>query len=148
VGKRLAKQSREDYEGDVDTYASVLVHDGLLYALRGEGKLWVYDAKTLGVVYRQQLDVEAYRDYDHPGVTPSLVLAGKRVFAFDNQGTCIVLEPGRQFRQVARNRIATCVARRWVLDPDEIFQSAPIFEGGRMYLRGEQNLYCIGAKLD
>jgi len=57
-----------------------------------------------------------------------------------------VIEPGRQFKQVARNRIATCVARRWVLDPDEIFQSAPIFEGGRMYLRGEQNLYCIGEK--
>jgi len=146
VGMRLQKQVREDYEGDVDTYSSVLVHDGLLYALRGEGKLWVYDAKTLAVVYKQQLDVESYRDYDHPGVTPSLVLAGKHIFAFDNQGTCIVIEPGRQFKLVARNRIATCVARRWVLDPDEIFQSAPIFEGGRMYLRGEQNLYCIGEK--
>ena len=146
VGMRLPRQTREDYEGDVDTYASVLVHDGLLYALRGEGKLWVYDATTLAVVYKQQLDVESYRDYDHPGVTPSLVLGGKHVFAFDNQGTCIVIEPGRQFKQVARNRIATCVARRWVLDPDEIFQSAPIFEGGRMYLRGEQNLHCIGEK--
>ena len=146
VGMRLPRQTREDYEGDVDTYASVLVHDGLLYALRGDGKLWVYDANTLAVVYKQQLDVESYRDYDHPGVTPSLVLGGRHVFAFDNQGTCIVFEPGRQFKQVARNRIATCVARRWVLDPDEIFQSAPIFEGGRMYLRGEQNLYCIGEK--
>jgi outer membrane protein assembly factor BamB len=143
-GMRLQKQSREDYEGDVDTYSSVLVHDGLLYALRGDGKLWVYDAKTLAVVYSRKLDVESYRDYDHPGVTPSLSLAGKHIFAFDNQGNAIVIEPGRQFQQVARNRLATCVSRKWVLDPDEIFQSAPIFEGGRMYLRGEQNLYCIG----
>ena len=144
VGMRLPKQVKEDYEGDVDTYSSVLIHDGLLYALRGEGKLWVYDAKSLAVVYKQLLDMEPYKDYDHPGVTPSLVFAGGHIFAFDNQGACVVLEPGRQFKQVARNRMATCVSRRWVLDPDEIFQSAPIFEGGRMYLRGEQNLYCIG----
>jgi hypothetical protein len=141
---KLTRQSQENYEGDVDTYASVLVHEGLLYALRGEGKLWVYDAGTLAVVYSKQLDMESYRDYDHPGVTPSLVFAGGHIFAFDNQGTCVVLEPGRQFKQVARNRMATCMSRKWVLDPDEILQSAPIFEGGRMYLRGEQNLYCIG----
>ena len=83
-------------------------------------------------------------DYDHPGVTPSLSLAGGKIYAFDNQGTCIVFEPGREFRQVAKNRIGTCVSRKYVLDPDEIFQSAPVFEGERMYLRGETNLYCIG----
>jgi outer membrane protein assembly factor BamB len=145
-GMKLAKQVQENYEADLDTYSSVLVHDGLLYALRGDGKLWVYDAKTLAVVYAKQLDLESYRDYDHPGVTPSLVLPGKHIFAFDNQGNCIVLAPGREFKQVARNRLATCMSRRWVLDPDEIFQSAPIFEGGRMYLRGELYLYCIGEK--
>jgi len=144
VGMRLQRESQENYEGDVDTYSSVLVHDGLLYAVRGEGKLWVYDAKSLAVVYKQLLALDPYKDYDHPGVTPSLAFAGGHIFAFDNQGACVVLEPGRQFKQVARNRIATCVSRPWVLDPDEIFQSAPIFEGGRMYLRGELYLYCVG----
>ena len=38
------------------------------------------------------------------------------------------------------------VERIWNYDPDELFQTAPIFEGSRMYLRGEQNLYCIGTK--
>jgi outer membrane protein assembly factor BamB len=146
VGMKLPKQQQENYEADVDTYASVLVHDGLLYALRGEGKLWVYDARTLAVVYSQQLDMESYHDYDHPGVVASLSLAGKYIYAFDNQGHGIVLAPGRRFKQVARNRIGTCVSRRWVLDPDEIFHSAPVFEGGRLYLRGEEYLYCIGEK--
>ena len=145
-GMRLVSQSAAKYEGDVDSYSSVLVHDGLLYSLRSQGKLWVYDAKTLANVYTQQLDMESYSDYDHPGVTPSLSLGGKHIYAFDNQGNCIVLEPGREFKQVARNRIGTCVNRKWVLDPDEIFQSAPIFDGGRMYLRGETGLYCIGEK--
>ena len=143
-GMKLPKRSQENYEPDDDTYASVLVHDGLLYALRGLGSLWVYDANSLAVVYSRQLDMAPYRDYDHPGVTSSLALAGKYIFAFDNQGTGIVIEPGRRFKQVARNRLATCVSRKWVLDPDEIFNGSPVFEGGRMYLRGERYLYCIG----
>ncbi|HUW55793.1 MAG TPA: PQQ-binding-like beta-propeller repeat protein [Planctomycetota bacterium] len=143
-GMRLERRSRENYEGGVDTYSSILVHDGLLYALRSMGKLWVYDAETLGVVYTQQLDMDPYSDYDHPGVTPSLSLAGSHIFAFDNQGNGVVFEPGREFKPVATNRIATCVERKWVLDPDEIFQSAPVFEGDRFYLRGETYLYCIG----
>ncbi|MCZ7645694.1 MAG: hypothetical protein M5U26_10485 [Planctomycetota bacterium] len=58
----------------------------------------------------------------------------------------IVFEPGRTFKEVARNRIANIVDRIFNFDPDEIFNVAPIFEGGRMYVRGEKNLYCIGAK--
>ncbi|MFB3892742.1 MAG: PQQ-binding-like beta-propeller repeat protein [Phycisphaerae bacterium] len=145
-GMRLPRTAHDGGEAEGDTYSSVLVHDGLLYSLRGRGWLMAYDAKTLAPVYKQKLDMEPYEDYDHPGVTPSLVLGGKHIFAFDNQGNCVVIEPGRQFKQVARNTIGTCVNRKWVLDPNEIFQSAPIFEGGRMYLRGETALYCIGLK--
>ncbi|HUU59898.1 MAG TPA: PQQ-binding-like beta-propeller repeat protein, partial [Phycisphaerae bacterium] len=145
-GMKLPRQSQENYDGDDDAYSSVLVHDGLLYVLRGSGKLWVYDASTLQVVYSRKLDMEIYKDYDHPGVTASLALAGGHIFAFDNQGNCIVFEPGRTFRQVARNRLATCVARKYVLDPEEIFQSAPVFQGQRTYLRGERYLYCLGSQ--
>lgn len=145
VGMKLDRAQQEKYDGE-DTYSSVLVHDGLVYALRANGNLFVYDAATLANVYTQKLDMDSYSDYDHPGVTPSLVLGGKYVFAFDNQGNCIVIEPGRTFKQVARNSIATRVWRNWVLDPDEIFQAAPIFDEGRMYLRGETALYCIGTK--
>ena len=28
----------------------------------------------------------------------------------------------------------------------EVTMSTPIFEGNRIYIRGEQNLYCVGEK--
>lgn len=143
---RMAHFRKGTYEGGVDTYSGPLIHDGLVYSVRANGHLWVQDAKTLAPVYDHMLDMAPYYDYDHPGVTPALSLAGKFIYAFDNQGTCVVFEPGRQFKQVARNRIATCVTRVWAYDPDEMFQSAPVFDGKRMYLRGEANLYCIGEK--
>ena len=85
-------------------------------------------------------------DYTRQRVVASVALGGKYIFVLDNQGTGIVVEPGRTFKQVARNRLAYCVERIWNYDPDEIFQTAPIFERDRMYIRGEQNLYCIGKK--
>ena len=146
-GMVLAKASNGKWEsGDISFYSSPLVHDGLLYGVRQNGKLWVYDAMSLADVYTQMLDVESYSDYDRPGVVASVALGGKYIFVLDNQGTGIVVEPGRTFKQVARNRLAYCVERIWNYDPDEIFQTAPIFERDRMYIRGEQNLYCIGKK--
>ena len=58
----------------------------------------------------------------------------------------LVFEPGRAFKQVARNTIGTCINRAWVLNPREITHCNPVFEGSRMYLRGETMLYCIGKK--
>lgn len=132
--------------GDALFYSSPVVHDGLMYGLRSSGKLDVCEADTIKRVYEKQLDADCYSDYDHAGAMASLALGGKYIYAFDNQGTGFVIEPGRTFKQIARNRIDYCVDRIFNYDPDEIFNSAPIFEGGRMYLRGEQNLYCIGEK--
>jgi outer membrane protein assembly factor BamB len=144
-GMTLARFRNDKWEsGDIAFYSSPVVVDGLIYGMRHDGKLWVYDAKSLRQVYIQKLDMDSYNDYDHVGIVASLALGGKHVFAFDNQGAGIVVEPGTTFKQVARNRIAYCVDRIYNFDPEEIFNSGPIFEGSRMYLRGEQNLYCIG----
>ena len=46
--------------------------------------------------------------------------------------TTAVLAPGREFRQVAINKL-------------EPYRSCPVFEGRRMYIRTAGHLYCIGA---
>ncbi len=144
-GMTLQKISNGKWvSGDIAFYSSPVIADGLIFGMRQDGTLWAYDARTLSQVYVQKLDVDWYQDYDHIGCVASLALGGKYVFAFDNQGTGFVIQPGPDFKQVARNRIDYCVERIWDYDPDEIFNSGPIFEDGRMYLRGEQNLYCIG----
>ncbi|MHC4983091.1 MAG: hypothetical protein ACYTF6_07990 [Planctomycetota bacterium] len=43
----------------------------------------------------------------------------------------IVLEPGREYKQAAKNKL-------------EGFRSCPVFLGKRMYVRGLKHLYCIG----
>ena len=65
----------------------------------------------------------------------------------DNQGTALVLKPGRTFQQVARNRIATQLDRYWPIPAQEtIAYAPPIADGKRLYLRGERYLYCLGEK--
>ena len=56
-----------------------------------------------------------------------------------------MFKPGRKFEKVAVNRIGTLARRLWPMRPQaEIGYSPPVFDGKRMYLRGEQYLYCIG----
>jgi hypothetical protein len=48
-----------------------------------------------------------------------------------DRGTTVVLEPGREFKVLARNKL-------------EPFRSSLVFEGKRVYIRTEKSLYCIG----
>lgn len=144
-GVTLTKISHQEYvKGDVSFYASPVVVDGVIYGMQQDGSIWAYEADTLKKIYKQSLPVEWYQDYDHPGCVASLALGGRNIYALDSQGNAFVIATGRDFRVLAKNRIDYCVERMWNFDADELFQSAPVFDGKVMYLRGEQNLYCIG----
>ena len=57
----------------------------------------------------------------------------------------MVLEPGPTYRPVAVNRIESLLPRDWPIPPQEILaNSPPVFDGQRLYLRGEKHLFCIG----
>ena len=62
-----------------------------------------------------------------------------------DQGTCVVIEPGRTFKQVARLRIEAPLVWNGS-QRQEATISNPVFEGDRMYYRAECHLYCIGPK--
>lgn len=57
-----------------------------------------------------------------------------------------MIEPGRTYKQIARIRIEYLAAEPFASRHQEATISAPIFEGDRMYIRGEGALYCIGPK--
>lgn len=144
-GMTLSKVSHNEYvKGDIGFYSSPVVVDGLIYGMQQDGTLWVYEADTMKLVYKQKLDVEFYQDYDHPGCVASLALGGKNIYAFDSQGNSFVIAPGREFKLLAKNRIDSCAQRIFNFDADQFFQTAPVFDGKRIYVRGEQYLYCIG----
>jgi outer membrane protein assembly factor BamB len=105
-------------------YASPVWHKELLYAVTQHGDYSVIDAANGNVVYERKLDL---------GGTfyPSIALAGDRLYVSSDSGKTLVIEPGREYKEVARNAL-------------EPFRSSPVFDGKRMYVRTLQGLYCIG----
>jgi outer membrane protein assembly factor BamB len=105
-------------------FSSPVVHEGLLYTASDQGILTVLDAATGKGVYEERLNLG--------GVTyPSISLAGNRLYVSGDSGVTVVLQPGREYKELARNRL-------------EPFRSSLVFEGKRVYVRTSKHLYCIG----
>lgn len=101
---------------------SGVCHDGLLYAVNTAGILDVTDATTGESVYRRRLEVG--------NVFSSVTAPGRLLYVCSTKGTTVILRPGRQYREIARNTL-------------EGTGSSPVFVGNRLYMRGSKHLYCI-----
>lgn len=128
-----------------DHCASPLLYQGLAYLLNVNGVLTVIDAAKGEVVYQKLLDLSPYLTHGgvvRGGCSSSPTLGGKRIYIWDNQGSTVVIEPGRQFKQVARNRIER-LWFRYGPERNECTISNPVFSGNKLFYRAEVNLYCI-----
>jgi outer membrane protein assembly factor BamB len=142
-----AEVSKRKNGGWIDrwTAGSPLVHNGLVYQVDIYQTLYVSDEKTGKLVYRQEMDLHGLTHYNSVAVAASPTLVGKHVMVCDNQGTTLVLEPGRKYKVVAKNRLSTQLDRRWPIPAQEtIGYAPPVADGSRLYLRGESYLYCVG----
>ena len=129
------------------TAGSPVIWNGTFYGIDQYGVFYAVDLASGKTLYKQDVGLDEMHTYNHIGVGASATLAGKYLYVIDNQGTVVVLEPGPAYKQVAVNRIQTQLARDWPIPPQEtLANGAPVFEGKRMYLRGEKYLYCIGEK--
>ena len=127
------------------TAGSPLVWDGIAYQTDIYQTLYAVELSTGNLLYRQEMDLEGLTHYNAVAVAASPTLAGKHVLVSDNQGTTLVLEPGRSYKAVARNRIARQLDRAWPVPAQEALAYAPpLADGGRLYFRGEAYLYCVG----
>jgi hypothetical protein len=97
----------------------------LVYGINAMGILSVVEAATGKLVYEQRLP------FGKGQVYPSITLAGGLLFLSSDEGITLVLEPGREYKEVAKNTL-------------EPFRSTPVFQDKRMYVRGREYLYCIG----
>jgi hypothetical protein len=124
-----------------------LIHNDIAYFMDLLNVVYAVDLKTKKMLYRQEVEFDPISHYNAIPIAASPALGGKHVFVMDNQGTCVVFEAGPVFKQVAKNHIGTIVERDWAIYPQEVTAyGAPVFDGKFMYLRGEQNMYCIGQK--
>jgi hypothetical protein len=113
----------------------------LIYQVTQGGGLIVNDAATGAIVYRKVVPLKPRTHYwDWSGCAASPTMAGKYIYLMDNQGTTLVIKPGREYVQVAQNHLAE------LRDGKEQAQNlaTPVFEGKRMYYRTGGYLYCIG----
>ena len=129
--------------------ASPVVHEGLIYLMNNSGLLTVVDEKAGAIVYQRMLDLDHFEGPNEGaarghGVSP--LLAGKRLYFFGNSGAALVLEPGREFKQVAKNKVeGLAVAGSWGERQDRVVAN-PVADGKRLYYRTESGLYAIGPK--
>ncbi|MFQ5733735.1 MAG: PQQ-binding-like beta-propeller repeat protein [Planctomycetaceae bacterium] len=106
-------------------FSSPVLHDGLLYTVSSRQIMTVIDAADGKVVYQRRLNAGRGTAY------PSVCFAGGRIYVSSDNGTTVVLKPGRKYEEIARNKL-------------DGFISTPVFDGNRMYLRTHRYLYCIG----
>jgi len=139
-----------DPECEIYCVGSPIYHDGIVYFARsgwGFGprvpKLYAIEADTGKVLYRQPLAFTPGIFY-HPkgaGIAASLALAGGKIYILDNRGDAIVCQPGRAYRELSHHQLEHLFTRE---NRQEVTNGTPIFAGKRIYLRAQENFYCIG----
>jgi len=110
-------------------YASPLVHAGTVYTVSREGRLFALDARSGETVASRKL--EAASEF-----APSLSLTAGKLSVQSDSGVTFIVEPGRELRLLQKNEL---------LDGSV---ATPAFSRGRIFIRGEDKLWCIGAAQD
>jgi outer membrane protein assembly factor BamB len=121
VSKSHVSWTAEDNVPDV---TSPVANSELAFAVTSGGMLSCFDLKDGKKVWEKDFELETQ-------ASPSLV--GDRILVLTTKGVAVVVEAGRQFKEIARSEL-----------PDK-FLASPAFAGGRMFLRGVTNLWCVGA---
>lgn len=119
------KQVWANFELALPDVSSPVYSAGLLFLSAPDGTLTALDAKT------------GKPAWEHPMGKPSLasLLAGDNgVLVLSKDGTAQLVDAGKSFRILQSTTLG------------EPIHSSPALVNGRLYLRGEKRLFCLGAK--
>jgi outer membrane protein assembly factor BamB len=105
-----------------------IVYDGLLYVLKNQGILTCYDLASGELRYEQRLpDVAS-------GFSGSPVAADGKIYMPSEDGDVLVIRAGPSFALVARNAMG------------QPLMASPAISDGMLLVRGEHDLFAIGAE--
>ena len=110
-------------EENIPDVTSPTTNGDLVFYTTSGGMLTCLDAKTGKKQWEHDFGTELQAS---PGI------AGNRVYIVATDGHAWVVEAGREFKELGQGTLT-----------DQFFAS-PAFVGGRLYLRGNASLYCIG----
>ncbi|MFQ5810299.1 MAG: PQQ-binding-like beta-propeller repeat protein, partial [Armatimonadota bacterium] len=99
--------------------------DELIFLVAGWGTATCYDIKDGTKVWEHNLEAS---------FMSSPIMVGSYIYIADLDGVTHIFEAGREFKAVG-----TC-------DLGEPVLATPAFVAGRIYIRGEKHLYCVGAE--
>jgi len=109
---------------------SPLVMDGLLYLLGDGGILKVVDFKSGKQLYEERVNGSA----GSSKFFSSPVAGDGKFFAGSQQGDLIVIKAGDKFEQLSATKL------------DAPINASPAIGEGRLYVRTEKSLWCLGSK--
>ncbi len=104
---------------------SMIYDAGLLYNIHENGVATCMDARTGAVIWQERVGGTHWA---------SPVLADGRIYFLSEEGETTVIETGREFKELARNRL------------DEHTQASMAVSNGRLYIRTENFVWAIGDK--
>lgn len=110
----------------VPLLSSMLYVEPYLYAVTDKGVASCYDGKTGEIVWQERIGG------NH---SASPVYADGRIYFLSEQGEATIIEAGPEFRVLARNDIG------------EKCQASMAVSQGRLLIRSDRNLYCIGEEI-
>ncbi len=105
--------------------ASPVYHDGLLYIATTFAVLASFDAQTGDLVW--EFDGEDIY-YSSP------VIADNKMYVFDTSGRAYIFRPGREPELIGTPELG------------ERVYATPAFANGRIYIRGNKHIFCIGTQ--
>ena len=105
--------------------ATPVYYEGLLYVLRNNGVLGVYDAEDGERLY------EARVGDGRTGFTASPIIAGGKLYIPSEIGDVYVIQPGREYTEIATNRVG------------EVLMASPAASEGALYFRTDVELVAI-----
>ena len=110
---------------DSANIASPTLHDGLLYMITRSGTASCVVAETGEFAWRERLGGMFYA---------SVVAGDGKAYFTSLDGETTVVRLGRQYDELAKNAIG------------EGISASPAIAAGRLFIRGEKHLFCIGAR--
>ncbi|QEG40913.1 outer membrane protein assembly factor BamB family protein [Roseimaritima ulvae] len=131
-GKGDVSDSHVQWTNRSSSYvATPLLLDGYFYWIDDRGLAYCTSAADGEVVYKERLgNLESGRP-----VYASPVLIGEYIYVVTRRSGTLVYPPGDKFEPIAQNKFA---------DDRSDFNASPAVSDGKLYLRSNQALYCIG----
>ena len=111
------------YDEYLPEISSPLAAENLFFITTSAGDIVCLDAATGEVKWEEEFD---------DGFNSSPVLVDDRIYSIDLEGVVHIFEAVTEYKKIAS------------IEMGEPVYATPAFANGRIYIRGDENLYCIG----